>query len=141
MNASLEYIGHIETPYASLDECPRNVDPSGPMCTLVLKAPFRPALCGLHEGQQILILYWLDRGERGRLQQRLPEEVEQERPLRGTFALRSPHRPNPIGAAVLPIESIQGRRVEVPGLDCLDGTPLLDIKPAIGAEQRGLEPA
>ncbi len=50
---------------------------------------------------------------------------------KGTFALRSPHRPNPIGAAVIPIESIDEGVIKVRGLDCLDGTPLVDIKPAI----------
>ena len=49
----------------------------------------------------------------------------------GTFALRSPHRPNPIGAAIVKIETIERERVFVKGLDCLNGTHLLDIKPAI----------
>jgi tRNA (Thr-GGU) A37 N-methylase len=47
----------------------------------------------------------------------------------GTFALRSPHRPNPIALAEVEIEGIDGNRVAVRGLDCLDGTPLIDIKP------------
>jgi tRNA (Thr-GGU) A37 N-methylase len=55
--------------------------------------------------------------------------------MMGTFALRSPHRPNPIAAAVLPIEAIDGNRVAVRGLDCLDGTSLLDIKPAVRSER------
>ena len=49
----------------------------------------------------------------------------------GTFALRSPHRPNPIAVAVLPIVAIDSGSVSVRGLDCLNGTHLLDIKPAI----------
>jgi tRNA (Thr-GGU) A37 N-methylase len=51
--------------------------------------------------------------------------------MSGTFSLRSPHRPNPIGAATLPIEKIEKGIVTVKGLDCLDGTSLIDIKPAI----------
>ena len=48
---------------------------------------------------------------------------------RGTFALRSPVRPNPIAASVVKLVAIEGPRLSVVGLDCLDGTPLLDIKP------------
>jgi len=54
----------------------------------------------------------------------------------GTFALRSPHRPNLIAAAVVPIESIDEISVSVKGLDCLNGTHILDIKPAIRRERR-----
>ena len=51
----------------------------------------------------------------------------------GAFAARTPNRPNPIGAAVVTIEALEGRR-EVRGLDCVTGTPLLDLKPALRAE-------
>ncbi|GAL31788.1 uncharacterized conserved protein [Vibrio maritimus] len=53
---------------------------------------------------------------------------------KGTFALRTPHRPNPIGAAVVPIIALKGNVIIVRGLDCLTGTALLDIKPAIYKE-------
>ena len=56
--------------------------------------------------------------------------------LAGTFALRSSHRPNPIGAAVVKIKSISGSIIVVRGLDCLTGTLLLDIKPAMSTESR-----
>jgi tRNA-Thr(GGU) m(6)t(6)A37 methyltransferase TsaA len=48
---------------------------------------------------------------------------------RGTFALRSPARPNPIAMSVVKLQGIDGNKLNVVGLDCLDGTPLLDIKP------------
>ena len=127
----LRSIGHVETPYRTLEECPKNVDPEGPPCALVLDPPYEEALDGLKVGDQILILYWFEGVERDRLRQLRRGEG----PMMGTFALRSPHRPNPIAAAVLPIESIEGDRVAVRGMDCLDGTPLLDIKPAIRAER------
>ena len=47
----------------------------------------------------------------------------------GTFALRSPARPNPIAMSVVKLLGIEGNRLSVVGLDCLDGTPLIDIKP------------
>jgi len=84
-------------------------------------------LTGLQPGQKILILYWFENTDRTTNKQ----ESNNGEELIGTFALRSPHRPNPIGAAVLPIETIDNGVVSVKGLDCLNGTHLLDIKPAI----------
>jgi len=130
MSPQLRFIGHIETPYRSLAECPRNVEANGPTCRLIVSPPFADALLGLRPGQAILILYWLSGGDRNRLRQHSRKSGE----YAGVFALRTPNRPNPIGAAVLTIEAIDGGVVTVRGLDCLDGTPLLDIKPAVGAE-------
>ena len=65
----LRQIGHITTPYRSLDQCPRNIDPDGPVCRLVLNQSLRPGLMGLQVGQPILILYWLENVERDQLQQ------------------------------------------------------------------------
>jgi tRNA (Thr-GGU) A37 N-methylase len=79
------------------------------------------------------VLYWLGDADRGALVRR-HGQIGGEL---GVFALRSPHRPNPIGAAAVRIESIRETTVEVRGLDCLDGTPLLDIRPAMFAERDG----
>jgi tRNA (Thr-GGU) A37 N-methylase len=49
--------------------------------------------------------------------------------VRGTFSLRSPARPNPIGTSIVELVNVQGSVLFVRGLDCLDGTPLLDLKP------------
>jgi len=129
--STLTFIGRIETPYQDLSECPRNVDPDGPECRLVLRPEFAGGLDGLRVGDPILILYWLHQADRSRLHQRSRRNGQ----TAGTFALRSPHRPNPIGAAVLPIQRIEPGALVVRGLDCLDGTPLLDIKPALRHEQ------
>lgn len=138
MNRQLNFIGHIATPYKTLEACPNNISPEGPVCQLKLKPEYRRELNGLNEGQEILILYWLQNPD---------ESVNQ--PYRfagtgscddadsmpaGTFALRTPHRPNPVGAAVLPIKEINNGEITVRGLDCLNNTRLLDIKPAIYLE-------
>jgi tRNA-Thr(GGU) m(6)t(6)A37 methyltransferase TsaA len=130
MSASLVFIGHISTPYRTLRECPRNVDPEGPLCELHIDEAFEAGLAGLAAGASLLVLYWLDEADRDALLQRRREAG----PMTGVFALRSPHRPNPIGAAVVTVVDIAGRCIRVRGLDCRDGTPLLDIKPAIRAE-------
>jgi tRNA-Thr(GGU) m(6)t(6)A37 methyltransferase TsaA len=127
MKAVLEPIGHIKTPYKSLKDCPKNIDLNGPICQLILNPEYIEGLSGLKPGQRILILYWLDNTNRSIMQQKKRGVGK----IAGTFSLRSPHRPNPIGAATLPIEKIEKGIVTVKGLDCLDGTSLIDIKPAI----------
>lgn len=133
MNATLKYIGHINTPYRVIEECPNNIDLKGPPCQLVLDEEYRKGLTGLETGQIILILYWFENTDRDEIV--VPSDNDSG--SIGTFALRSPNRPNPIVAATLPIESIENNVVSVRGLDCLSGTPLLDIKPAILLENGG----
>jgi tRNA-Thr(GGU) m(6)t(6)A37 methyltransferase TsaA len=118
-------VGHVETPFESRDDCPRFTQPDGPECRLVLDAPYDEALFGLEPGDAIIVLCWFDESDRTRLRQRRRGDG----PIRGTFDLRSPHRPNPIGLNMVRIERIEGNVVVVRGLDCRDGTPLLDIKP------------
>ncbi len=131
MNTELKFIGHIETPYYKLDECPRNIESDGPECKIILDKQYESGLFGLCGGQEILILYWFDKVDRNKLQQNSRRTGK----LSGVFNLRTPNRPNPIGAAVIRIEKINEREIFVKGLDCLNGTPLLDIKPAIFSER------
>ncbi len=127
MDATLKFIGHIETPYSEVEHCPRNINLDGPRCCIVIKKEFADAMLGLESGMNILILYWFETVNREKLQQNSRKTGD----FRGTFAIRSPNRPNPIGVAVLQIKEIQNNMVFVNGLDCLNGTPLLDIKPAM----------
>ncbi|WP_052879265.1 tRNA (N6-threonylcarbamoyladenosine(37)-N6)-methyltransferase TrmO [Vibrio coralliirubri] len=132
MSAELKFIGRIATPYHSISDCPNNIQPNnGPSCEIILDDVYQQGLLGLNGGDHILILYWLEGAKRDELIQSRNDET----PTKGTFSLRSPHRPNPIGAAVLPIEQIENGTVTVRGLDCLNNTPLLDIKPAIYREK------
>lgn len=133
MAATLQFIGRIRTPYHTLRECPRYVDPNGPPCELLVDPQWREGLSGLSPGQKILVLYWLHEASPGPMMQTSPRSGERK----GVFALRSPARPNPIGAAEVTIGEIADGRIVVSGLDCLDGTPLLDIKPVFG--HRGSE--
>ena len=126
MKATLKSIGHIITPYNSIEDCPKNIVPNGPLCQLVIDCDFQDGLSGLVPGQKILILYWFENTDRNITKQEISDEK-----MTGTFSLRSPHRPNPIGAAVLSIENMEAGKVFVKGLDCLNGTHLLDIKPAV----------
>jgi len=123
-------VGHIETPYQTPDDCPYTVNPGGPPCRIVVDPPYAAGLTGLEVGGRILVLYWLDRANRGKA---LVAERRSGK-IAGVFAARTPHRPNPIGAAVVTIEALDGATLTVRGLDCVSGTPLLDIKPAVRAE-------
>ena len=83
------------------------------------------ALKGLETVSHVLVLYWMDKARRDLVLQAPRHYAE----LRGTFALRSPVRPNPIAVAVARLLRIEGNKLSVVGLDCLDNTPLIDIKP------------
>jgi len=126
-DAGLVFIGRIRTPFTARDACPKNVRESDAVCRIELAAEWVPALDGLETASHVIVLYWLDRAARDFLVQ-APGHAP--RPL-GTFALRSPNRPNPIGFAAVPLVGVDGPVVTVRGLDCLDGTPLLDLKPYI----------
>lgn len=127
MISRLHPIGRIRTPWRSTENCPAFIDPQGPSCEIVLDRGWRDGLRGLSAGQRLLVLYWFEDVARDR-----PVQVPRHGgPPRGVFALRSPHRPNPIAAGVVTAEYIsRDGRIGVRGMDCLDGTPLLDIKPA-----------
>jgi tRNA-Thr(GGU) m(6)t(6)A37 methyltransferase TsaA len=134
MDASLCFIGHIETPYVAIEQCPRNIQPDGPECRIVINKQYGDALLGLEPEKEILVLYWFEEVDRRRLRQNSRKTGR----YAGVFALRTPNRPNPIGAAVLKIERIENNSIVVRGLDCLNETPLLDIKPAILGETMGI---
>jgi tRNA-Thr(GGU) m(6)t(6)A37 methyltransferase TsaA len=124
-DASLYFIGHIQTPWHSRGECPKNGRESDAVCTIELDSRWVEGLRGLETVSHVLVLYWMDKARRDLLVQ-APRHYAEER---GTFALRSPVRPNPIAASVVKLVGIDGNKLSVIGLDCLDGTPLLDIKP------------
>lgn len=125
-DAALTFIGRIETPWTVRADCPKRGDPEdGPDCTLVLDPRWTPALKGVAPGDRIQLLYWMDRARRDLLTQSPRDNGE----TMGTFALRSPNRPNPIASSMVRLIAIDGPRLTVRGLDCVSGTPLLDIKP------------
>jgi tRNA (Thr-GGU) A37 N-methylase len=127
---TLEAIGEIVTPYQTIADCPRNIDLEGPSCQLIVRDDLKDGLLGLAVGQRVMILYWLGHADRTATRQNSRRTGE----LAGIFALRTPNRCNPIGVAVLPIEEIDNGVITVRGMDCVSGTQLLDIKPAMTRE-------
>ncbi|ACL60399.1 tRNA (N6-threonylcarbamoyladenosine(37)-N6)-methyltransferase TrmO [Methylobacterium nodulans] len=124
-DAGLHFIGRIRTPWTRRAECPKNAAQSDALCTIEVDPRFAPGLQALAGTTHLIVLYWMDRAPRGLLVQQ-PRHAQAPR---GTFALRSPARPNPIALSVVDLLGIAENRLTVRGLDCLDGTPLLDIKP------------
>jgi tRNA-Thr(GGU) m(6)t(6)A37 methyltransferase TsaA len=124
-DAFLYFIGHIRTPWTDRKDCPRNARGSDAVCTLEVDARWAAALKDVATCTHLIVLYWMDRSARDLVQQMPRHSTEP----RGTFALRSPARPNPIALSVVKVAGVNGNKVSVIGLDCLDGTPLLDIKP------------
>ena len=124
-DAGLYFIGRIRTPWTSRDDCPKNGRESDAVCTIELDPRYAAGLQNVESCSHLLVLYWMDKARRDLLLQ-APRHYSQHR---GTFALRSPVRPNPIAASIVRLLEVEGSRLSVVGLDCLDGTPLLDIKP------------
>lgn len=124
-DAGLIFVGRIRTPWTSRLTAPRQGRADGPVCRIEVLDPWVPALRGLEAYERIEVLYWLDRSRRDLVLQSPANDGS----VRGTFSLRSPVRPNPIGTSIARLVGIENASVLVRGLDCLDGTPLLDLKP------------
>ncbi|MCP1199728.1 tRNA (N6-threonylcarbamoyladenosine(37)-N6)-methyltransferase TrmO [Notoacmeibacter sp. MSK16QG-6] len=129
-DAGLIFIGAIRSPWKERKDCPKNLSQArerGKTAMIEINKPFRPGLDGLKEGNLAHILSWLDRAPRNLIAQR-PRHLET---ARGTFALRSPVRPNPIGLHTVRLISVDiaAGLVEIDAIDLIDGTPVLDLKP------------
>ncbi len=123
-DAGVYFIGRIRTPWTRRDQCPKNARGSDAECTIALDPRYAAALDGVASCTHLVVLYFMHEARRD-----LMVQVPRHGDRRGTFALRSPVRPNPIAMSVARLVRIEGTTLTVVGLDCLDGTPLIDIKP------------
>jgi tRNA-Thr(GGU) m(6)t(6)A37 methyltransferase TsaA len=124
-DAGLVFIGRIRTPWKSREETPRQGNHNGPVCRIEIFEPWVAALKGVDIYKHLEVIYWLHRSPRNLVLQ----SPKKNGSTRGTFSLRSPVRPNPIGTSIVKFVGIEGSSVLVRGLDCLDETPLIDLKP------------
>ncbi|ARO15924.1 formylmethanofuran dehydrogenase subunit E (plasmid) [Ketogulonicigenium robustum] len=128
-DAQLWFIGRIHSPFATRADCPKRGDPdNGPLFRIEVFAPWAPALAGVAGKDWLQILYWMHLSRRDAVRQN-PSFGDQSI---GTFAIRSPLRPNPIASSRVRLIGVEGPILTVRGLDCVDGTPLVDIKPKFG---------
>ncbi len=99
---------------------------------IVINSSLTETLDGLEEFSHIIVLFWMhQRAATGELPAKRHPMSKQELPLVGLLAWRSPIRPNPIGKTTVKLLQRQGNILRVEGLDALDGTPVIDIKPYI----------
>jgi tRNA-Thr(GGU) m(6)t(6)A37 methyltransferase TsaA len=131
-DAGVYFIGTIHTPWKTRGECPKRGNVDGPVCSIVVDERWRAALTDLSGHQRVQVLYWMHRARR---------DLVLQTPFRtgkttGSFALRSPVRPNPIASSFVELLGIENTTLHVRGLDCLDGTPLIDLKPDHGSAGR-----
>jgi tRNA-Thr(GGU) m(6)t(6)A37 methyltransferase TsaA len=130
-DAGVYFIGRIRTPWATKRECPRRGELNGPLCTIEVDERWLAALTGIEVHPRIQVLYWTHQARRGLVLQK-PGSTWL---TYATFALRSPVRPNPIASSVVALIERSGTVLKVRGMDCLDGTPLIDLKPERGAAE------
>jgi tRNA-Thr(GGU) m(6)t(6)A37 methyltransferase TsaA len=131
MTFELTPIGVVRSPLVRRAEAPRQPDESAPAAEIHLNSDFRVALNGLAVGDRIVLLTWLHLADRAVLTVHPRGDIS--RPVTGVFATRSPDRPNPVGLHDVVITAIADDAVTVDGLEAVDGTPVIDLKPALEA--------
>jgi len=125
----LRPIGVVRSPLDDRADAPRQPDEGAPAAEVVLDESVVPALAGIEVGDRLELLTWLHLGDRSTLT--TYPRGDTSRPLAGVFATRSPDRPNPIGLHTVTVTAVEGNVVRVAGLEAVDGTPVIDIKPAL----------
>jgi tRNA-Thr(GGU) m(6)t(6)A37 methyltransferase TsaA len=118
-------IGHVENDF---DEPAAAAKIRSTESRIVLDPALTEGLRGLEPRQRVMVVFYFHRSQGYDLCQH--PQGDKSRPRRGVFALRSPRRPNPIGVTVVDLVAVEGNVLRVRGLDAIDGTPVLDLKPA-----------
>jgi tRNA-Thr(GGU) m(6)t(6)A37 methyltransferase TsaA len=126
----LRPIGRVESPLTDPSAAPKQGEEGAPEAWLVLDESVREALDGIGKGDRLVVLTWLHRADRDLL--RVHPRDDASNPLRGVFATRSADRPNPIGLHRVAVLGVDGLRLRVNGLEAVDGTPVVDLKIALG---------
>ena len=127
---TLSPVGRVESALKDFADAPNQGDEGAPPARVVFDPRYAEACADLVTGSDVLLLTWLDRADRG--VQSVHPRGDASRPLTGVFSTRSPDRPNPIGLHRVTVLAIEGPVVTVSGLEALDGTPVVDVKPVLG---------
>ncbi len=123
-------IGHVKSPYQNTKEIPKGFGAKHDAEGIIELLPeFEPGLTDIEGFSHLFVVWVFDRAEGFELLGTPPID---DRP-HGVFATRSPRRPNPIGLTVVELLRRDGRQLHVRGLDMLDGTPILDLKPYLSS--------
>jgi len=125
----LQPVGVIRSTLTSRKGAPRQGSEGAPEAWLEIQEFAAPALERLAVGDEIIVLTWLHESKRDVL--KVHPRGNPNSPLTGVFATRSPDRPNPIGLHPVTILEIERGRIKVAPIEAIDGTPVVDIKPAL----------
>ena len=127
---TIKFIGQIHSSLKDIKDCPLQESEGAPEAVITINKEYREAMAGLTNGARIILLTWLDKGDRTVLETKPRNNPNAK--TRGVFATRSPDRPNPIGLHETEILEISDEgRIRVSNLEVLDGTPVIDIKLAL----------
>jgi len=118
-------LGVIHTPYKRREDIPRQGRLSEEICQIEVFPEYQEGLKDIDQCTHLFVLFWLHLGDRERLLATPPTS----KGVHGVFATRSPNRPNPIAIDIVRLLEVEGNRLTVKGMDALDGSVLLDIKP------------
>lgn len=121
-------IGTVRSEVKTREDAPRQGVKGGPEAWLDIDPAYAPGIEGIAAGDEIILLTWLHLSDRDVL--RVHPRGDRTQPLKGVFDTRSPERPNPIGLHRVRVLEVTDRSLKVQPLEAIDGTPLLDIKPA-----------
>jgi tRNA-Thr(GGU) m(6)t(6)A37 methyltransferase TsaA len=123
-------IGHVRSPLVDREHAPKQGHEGAPEAWLVFEPAFQAGLADLRAGDEVLVLTWLDRGDRDVL--RVHPRDDPSAPLRGVFSTRSQDRPNPVGIHRVRIAEVEtATRFKVLDLEAFDATPIIDVKPVL----------
>jgi tRNA-Thr(GGU) m(6)t(6)A37 methyltransferase TsaA len=122
-------IGVVSSPLTDPAAAPKQGSEGAPDAWLVLEPGVAAGLDGMRPGDEIIVLTWLHRARRDVL--RVHPRDDPSNPERGVFTTHSADRPNPIGLHRVEVAAIDGARVRVRGLEAIDGTPVVDLKPVL----------
>ncbi|MGW3958431.1 tRNA (N6-threonylcarbamoyladenosine(37)-N6)-methyltransferase TrmO [Amycolatopsis sp. NPDC005003] len=123
-------VARIESPLMDRATAPKQGDEGAPPSRVVFDPKFTPAAADLRPGDRLVLLTWLHEADRE--VQSVHPRGDRDRPSTGVFSTRSPDRPNPIGLHTVTVTAVEGGTLTVTGLEAIDGTPVLDVKPVLG---------
>jgi tRNA-Thr(GGU) m(6)t(6)A37 methyltransferase TsaA len=126
---SLHPLGYIHSPLKQRGDAPKQGGEGAPDAWLEMNPEVSEGLEGLAVGDEIILITWLHQSQRDIL--KLHPRGDKTIPLTGVFSTRSPDRPNPLGLHRVTVLEITGNRLKVGPLEAIDGTPIVDIKPAL----------
>jgi tRNA-Thr(GGU) m(6)t(6)A37 methyltransferase TsaA len=121
-------VGRVESPLRRREDAPKQHGEGAPDAVVVLDPEFAQAASDIRPGDRVVLVTWLHLSDRDVL--RVHPRGDEDRPLTGVFSTRSPARPNPVGLHEVEVVGVEPRRLLVRGLEAVDGTPVVDIKPA-----------